>query len=94
MKQHRLKHVVLGGRRCGFEEALLWHQPDATWGVELAGVAGLRDLIPNRSVSLAAQSEDGTRFMGQVMVLSLGELDLSDGRLHLSGVDRLRTGAT
>jgi hypothetical protein len=45
-------------------------------------------------VSLAAQSEDGTRFMGQVMVLSLGELDLSSGRLHLSGVDRLRTGAT
>jgi hypothetical protein len=94
MKQYRLKHVVLGAGRCGFKEGFLWHQPNGTWGVELGGVAGLRDLIPNRSVSLGAQSEDGTRFMGQVMVLSLGELNLSSGRLHLSGVDRLRTGAT
>lgn len=82
---------MLEGRRAGFEEALLWQQPDGTWGVELTGVADLGNLVPNRPLALAAQSEGGTRFMGKVVVLSLGGLDVSTDRLHLSGADQLRT---
>ena len=91
MKQHRLKRVILGGRRLAFKEGLLWQQSGGTWGVELAGVAGLRDLASDRSLSLVAQSASGAWFMGRVVVLSLGELDPSGGRLHLSGTAQLRT---
>jgi hypothetical protein len=54
-------------------------------------VADLGNLAPNRPLALAAQSEHGTRFTGKVVVLSLGELDLSSDRLHLSGADQLST---
>ena len=94
MTRYRLRRVVLAGHRPGFEEGLLWQRPDGAWGVELTGVAGLRDVTPNRPVSIAAQSESGVWFMGRVVVVRLGDLDPSDSRLHLSGVDELRTLAT
>ncbi len=93
MMQHRVLQVVFRGAQCRFADALIWCQPDGAWGVELAGVVELAGLIPNRSVSLAAQLEDGRWFTGPVMTLSFGEINISEGRLHLSGIGPLeRTG--
>jgi hypothetical protein len=91
MEQHRVRCVVLAGRRSGFEEGPLSHQPNGAWGVELVGACGLRDLDPRRSLLLAAESDDGAWFMGRVVCLNLTGVDPSDGRLDLGGACELRT---
>lgn len=90
MEQDRVRCVIVAGLRSAFEKGLVSHQPNGAWGVELVGACGLRDLDPHRSLSLAAQSDDGASFMGRAVCLNLAGVDPSDGRLDLGGACELR----